>query len=68
MEFTARKPAEINGRVEGLFGNIAANWQRYRIYRETCNELNSLSDRELSDIGLHRSMVKGIAREHAYGA
>lgn len=28
--------------------------------RETANELNRLSDRELSDIGIHRSEIQDI--------
>lgn len=36
-------------------------------FRKTVNELQSLSNRELADLGLARSAIRGIAYEHAYG-
>jgi len=38
---------------------------RYTAYRTTLSELNALSDRELSDLGLNRSMLHSVARESA---
>lgn len=39
---------------------------RYRnAYRSTLAELQSMSDRELSDFGFHRSELPGIARQAA---
>lgn len=38
------------------------------VYRQTVRELSSLSDRGLADLGLSRSMIKGVARQAAYGA
>jgi len=38
-----------------------------KIYRATVAELSELSNRELADLGLHRSMIKRIALEAAYG-
>jgi uncharacterized protein YjiS (DUF1127 family) len=35
------------------------------VYKRTVAELNMLNDRELNDLGLHRSMIKGLAREEA---
>ncbi|MFD2175062.1 DUF1127 domain-containing protein [Rhodobacter lacus] len=40
---------------------------RRKVYRQTLAELRSLSDRELSDLGMHRSMLTRIALEAAYG-
>ena len=40
---------------------------QYRVYRETLNELNALSARDLADLGLNRSLVKRTAYEAAYG-
>ena len=34
---------------------------KYKIYRDTYNELSNLSDRELSDIGIHRGDIHYIA-------
>ena len=37
-----------------------SNWRRYR---ETCGELNRLSQRELSDLGISRADIPSIARQ-----
>lgn len=36
-------------------------------FNETFRELNSLSDRELADIGVRRGDIEDIARAHAAG-
>lgn len=54
-------------RVVGLFANFSAALQRRRIFSQTQNELRALSDRELSDLGISRSMITEIARDAAYG-
>lgn len=40
---------------------------RRKVYRQTLNELKSLSERELGDLGLHHSMLTRVALEAAYG-
>ncbi|WP_293573926.1 DUF1127 domain-containing protein [Phaeobacter sp.] len=39
-----------------------------REYNRTLAELNALSDRDLADIGIGRSDIETLAREHVYGA
>lgn len=51
----------------GLRDTLAARFAAARTYRTTLNELNQLSDRELADLGLHRSQLRGVAQEAAYG-
>jgi uncharacterized protein YjiS (DUF1127 family) len=41
--------------------------QTRRVYARTVAELNSLSDRELADLGISRLGISDIAREAAYG-
>jgi uncharacterized protein YjiS (DUF1127 family) len=41
--------------------------QRRRVYNQTVYELNGLSDRDLADLGLHRSMISAVAKDAAYG-
>lgn len=41
--------------------------QRRRVYDQTLRELSVLSDRDLADLGLHRSLISAVAREAAYG-
>lgn len=41
--------------------------QRRRVYTQTVTELGALSDRDLADLGLHRSMIRAVAKDAAYG-
>ncbi|SDC34000.1 DUF1127 domain-containing protein [Ruegeria marina] len=51
--------------ISAMIEAAMARFARYRVYRETVNELSSLSGRELADLGLHRSMIKRIALQAA---
>ena len=42
--------------------------ERRRVYRRTVSELSALSNRDLGDLGISRSMIRGLAKETAYGA
>ena len=55
------------GTMPGLLGALQDAWQRRRIYRRTYAELNALSTRELSDLGISRSMISRLAQEAADG-
>lgn len=46
---------------------VAERFANYQVFRATVAELEVLSDRELSDMGISRSMIKRIAIEAAYG-
>ena len=46
---------------------VAQMVQRRRIFNQTVAELNSLSDRDLADLGLHRSLIRSVAKDAAYG-
>ena len=43
--------------------NILRSYSNWRRFRETCNELNRLSQRELADLGIARSDIPTIARQ-----
>ena len=38
-----------------------------KVFRATYHELSSLTDRDLSDLGISRSNIKRLALEAAYG-
>jgi len=38
-----------------------------RLFRETLNELQALTGRELADLGMSRANIKSVAFEAAYG-
>ena len=56
------KGAKTNG-LQSLFEVAKTRFARYRIYRQTVNELSALSNRELADLGLHRSMIRRLAQQ-----
>ena len=43
--------------------NIVDSYRNWRRYRTTVNELNRLSTRELSDLGMARSDIRTLARQ-----
>lgn len=49
------------------FGDLAGRFARRRVFRQCVNELSSLSNHELADLGLNRSMIRSVAYEQAYG-
>ena len=60
--------------VERVLGTLAQHFEAAaerhasrRIYKATLSELDSLSNRELADLGLHRSELKRVASESARG-
>jgi uncharacterized protein YjiS (DUF1127 family) len=57
----------LQDRVSGLFGRIASAISRRRVYARTHAELSALSTRELTDLGITRSMISRLAYEAAYG-
>lgn len=40
---------------------------RYRVFRQTYDELSALSNRQLADLGINRSMITRIAMDAAQG-
>ncbi|MFZ1774281.1 MAG: DUF1127 domain-containing protein [Rhizobiaceae bacterium] len=43
--------------------NVIRNYRNWRRYRDTVNELNRLSARELSDLGINRADIPFVARK-----
>jgi len=52
-------------RSQAIFGAVSDYMNRRRIYRTTLIELNSLSNRDLADMGINRSMIKSLAMSAA---
>lgn len=53
-------------RLTMVLEDIQARWSRYSVYRTTLTELQELTDRDLADLGINRSLIKSIAHEAAY--
>ena len=55
-----------SARRAGLIGGLTQRFQRYRTYRQTLEELQSLSERELDDLNIARHSMRAIAYRAAY--
>ena len=42
--------------------DIMGRFRDWRAYRQTVNELNALSNRELTDLGISRAEIRRVAR------
>ncbi|MBN9072244.1 MAG: DUF1127 domain-containing protein [Rhizobiales bacterium] len=43
--------------------NLVRSYRNWRRYRDTVNELNRLSNRELTDLGISRSDIPFVAKK-----
>lgn len=69
MAFTTTHAAPtLIERIVTYKADLAERYAKYKTYRETLTELQSLSGRELADLGLSRSNLKSVAYEAAYKA
>ncbi len=73
MAYTTQNTATSSGLLErafaysaGAMDAAAGYFARRRVFLTTLNELQALSNRELADLGLHRSQLRQIALEAAY--
>ena len=57
----------LSDRFSALIASFRLATQRRRIYAQTVRELKGLTDRELADLGIARSMIGEIATQAAYG-
>ncbi len=56
-----------SGLLNGLLARFTERLERRRVYNRTYAELANLSTRELTDLGISRSMISRLAHEAAYG-
>ena len=61
------KDDNTHSRREEMLKALVDAYKRYLAYRATYNELNSLTSRELYDLGIDRSQIALAAREATYG-
>jgi uncharacterized protein YjiS (DUF1127 family) len=54
-------------RAAAVMKSIKEAIHRRRVYNQTVSELRALSTRDLTDLGISRSMITRIALEAAYG-
>lgn len=54
------------GGVASFFDGVADSIRRYQKFSQTYDELNRLSQRELDDLGIDRSMITRVAMDAAF--
>jgi uncharacterized protein YjiS (DUF1127 family) len=57
----------VMDRLAVLKDGVVTALQQRRTYARTVAELNALTDRELTDLGISRLSIPDIAHEAAYG-
>jgi len=63
-----RANAGLSDRIAGLFRALTEARKKRAVFVRTLRELESLSARDLADLGIARAMISTIAHEAAYGA
>lgn len=59
--------AATANKFSGVVDNIRTRITQRVVYARTRDELMSLTDRELNDLGIGRGSIRSIARDAAYG-
>ena len=62
----AAHPA-FGDKFASLLDSVKTAMARRAIFRQTMRELRALSDKDLGDLGIHRSEIRRMAQEAAYG-
>ncbi|WGW02319.1 DUF1127 domain-containing protein [Tropicibacter oceani] len=65
-DLNTRAQNSFGARFSSLIVDLKARMARRSVYKTTLRELSSLSDRELNDLGLSRSMIRRVAYQAAY--
>lgn len=65
MTAEGARPHPILSRLRGILATWRRELERHRVFERTYGELASLSDRELSDIGVSRWQIVEIAWDAA---
>ena len=55
-------------RLSGMTASLAQRRAQRRSYHSTVSQLTALSNRDLTDMGIHPADIHDIARQAAYGA
>ncbi|SIO01650.1 DUF1127 domain-containing protein [Vannielia litorea] len=58
----------IIGRIEAFIEARREAAAKRRVYRQTLRELQTLTSRDLADLGIAPSMIRSVAYQAAYGA
>lgn len=54
-------------KLQAIKADLSQRYARYRVFRDTVNDLAILPNSVLADMGLNRSQIRSVAYEYAYG-
>lgn len=57
-----------NGRFTKFVADLRDYMARRAVYRQTLRELNELTERDLTDLGMARANIRSVAYEAAWGS
>ena len=60
--------SSVLSKFTNLIDALTVRYSQYQTYNNTLRELESLSERELNDLGLNQHTLRAVAREAAYGS
>ena len=60
--------SSVLSKFTNLIDALTVRYSQYQTYNNTLRELESLSERELNDLGLNQHALRAVAREAAYGS
>ena len=63
---TFSAPISVGEKFAATWAHLVEARAKRAVYTQTMRELGGLSNRELSDLGIHRSNIRRIAYESAY--
>ena len=59
--------ANILERASATWKSMTEQYAQYRLQRRTMNELSTLSNQGLADLGIHRSTIRATAQAVSHG-
>lgn len=61
LTHSENRDASLFGRLHASIDDLRLRIARYRVFRQTMSEMGALNNRELADLGLHRSELRRVA-------
>jgi uncharacterized protein YjiS (DUF1127 family) len=67
VNVTAKRTSGLWDRLVATLADLKAAQKRRALFVRTLRELDALTDKELTDLGIARVQIADVAREAAYG-
>lgn len=66
FQITVNNNSGFIRKINEIYISFKKKQEKRRVFNKTVKELSQLSDRELADLGLRRTMIKQVAMEPYY--